>query len=135
MVIWCTIWRLVAIYEQDMSVSTQKAYQWIASLYFLQSIPYFVVGVVAMLVYQQQGVDNYHSTLISSLLILPWVSKPVFAPFLEKIASKKKLTIFSQTFIAFVFLLLAISINKANFLFISILLFICLAFFQHFMIL
>lgn len=111
-----------------MSIQPQKAYQWIASLYFLQSLPYFVVVVIALLVYQQHGMDNRSSALITSLLVLPWAIKPLFAPFLEKIASKKKLTIFSQVFIAFIFLLLAISINKTNFLIISTLLFGGLAF-------
>ncbi|HHF7345611.1 TPA: MFS transporter [Legionella feeleii] len=111
-----------------MPVHPEKAYQWIASLYFLQSIPYFVVTVIAILVYQQQGMDNCHAALISSLLILPWAIKPVLAPFLEQKASKKKLTIFNQLLMAFVFLLLAIS-NETHFIVISTLLFIGLAFF------
>ncbi len=103
-------------------------YQWIASLYFFQSMPFVVVSLIATMMYQQQGVNNTQSALITSLLALPWAIKPLFAPFLERFLTKKRLTILSQTMIALLFFALACSVNREHFLIISVLGLTCLAF-------
>ncbi|MBA2709887.1 MAG: MFS transporter [Tatlockia sp.] len=105
-----------------------KAYQWISSLYFFQSMPFVVVSLIATIFYQQQGLDNTQSALITSCLVLPWAIKPVFAPYLEKISTKKRLTIFTQGLISCLFLLLALGIDRQYTFRLSILAFSLLAF-------
>lgn len=105
----------------------QKAYQWIASLYFFQSMPFVVVSIIATIMYQQQGMDNANATLLTSLLLLPWAIKPLLAPYLERFSTKKRLTIFTQALVVFLFFILAVSVNTQYFLIISILGFACLA--------
>lgn len=106
---------------------SQKAYQWIASLYFFQSMPFVVVTLIGTLMYQQYGVENAHSVFLTSLLMLPWVIKPLFAPLLENISTKKRLTVFTQASVSILFLILALSVNGHYFLIISVLGFVCLA--------
>lgn len=91
-------------------------------------MPFVVVSLIATMMYQQQGVNNTQSALITSLLALPWAIKPLFAPFLERFLTKKRLTILSQTVIALLFFALACSVNREHFLIISVLGLTCLAF-------
>ncbi|MCL9683644.1 MFS transporter [Legionella maioricensis] len=99
----------------------QKAYQWVASLYFFQSMPFAVVTLIGTLMYQQYGLKNAQSIFLTSLLTLPWAIKPVFAPLLESWSTKKRLTVLTQLLVSILFLLLAISVNHHYFLMISIL--------------
>lgn len=73
-----------------------KNFQWIASLYFFQSMPYVVVTLIATLMYQQYGMSNTTTALLTSLFMIPWTIKPIFAPFLEHLATKSKLTLLAQ---------------------------------------
>lgn len=106
------------------------AYQWVTSLYFFQSLPFVVVNVIATLMYQSYGMGNAQSLFLSSLLTLPWVLKPFFAPFLEKFSSKKHLTLVTQLAISLIFLLLAILAEQSKFLSFSVFAFACLALFS-----
>ncbi|WP_019233893.1 hypothetical protein [Legionella anisa] len=71
------------------SLTSPKNHQWIASLYFFQSMPYVVVTLIATIMYQQHGMTNTQTALLTSLFMLPWTIKPLFAPFLENLATKK----------------------------------------------
>jgi PAT family beta-lactamase induction signal transducer AmpG len=105
-----------------------KPYQWIASLYFFQSMPFVVVSLIATILYQQRGMDNTQSALLTSLLVLPWAIKPLFAPSLEKFLTKKRLTILTQGLVSLLFFILAMSVSHSHFFLISTLGFACLAF-------
>ena len=89
----------------------QKNYQWIASIYFFQSIPFVVVNVIATIMYQQKGIDNAQAALITSLLALPWAIKPLYSPFLENAATKKWITVFSQLFLSILFFSMGFSVT------------------------
>ncbi|QMT60902.1 MFS transporter [Legionella sp. PC997] len=108
--------------------SVSNNYQWIASLYFFQSIPYVVVTLIATIMYQQYGMNNTQAAFLTSLFMLPWTIKPLFAPFLEQVATKKKLTLYAQTFISLIFMLLAFCVENPYFLVISSIGFAGLAF-------
>lgn len=105
----------------------RKPYLWIASLYFFQSMPFVVVTLIAALMYQQYGMDNAHSVLLISLLALPWTIKPIVAPFLETIFTKKKLTVLAQVLLSFLFLMLALTVQHRYFLSLSIIGLACMA--------
>lgn len=105
-----------------------KNYQWIASLYFFQSIPYVVVTLIATIMYQQFGMANTHAAFLTSLFMLPWTIKPLFTPFLEDRATKKKLTLYGQATISLLFMIMAFCVDTPYFLIISTLGFVSLAF-------
>ncbi len=105
-----------------------KPYQWIASLYFFQSMPYVVISLIATMLYQQRGLDNTQSALLTSLLALPWAVKPLLAPSFERFLTKKRLTILTQGLVSLLFFILALSVNHSHFFLISTLGFACLAF-------
>jgi PAT family beta-lactamase induction signal transducer AmpG len=110
------------------SFTSAKNYQWIASLYFFQSIPFVVVTLIATIMYQQYGMANTSAAFLTSLLMIPWAIKPLFAPLLEHCATKKKLTIYAQAILSLVFILLAFSVNTPYFLIISLFGFTVIAF-------
>jgi len=66
---------------------------WVLSLYFLQGLPYFMVNVVAGIMFKSLGVANEDITRWTGLLGLAWVFKPLWSPLLESAPSKKWLVI------------------------------------------
>ncbi|WP_392536586.1 MFS transporter [Legionella sp. 227] len=105
-----------------------KNYQWIASLYFFQSIPYVVVTLIATIMFQQYGMTNTQAAFLTSLFMIPWTIKPLFTPFLEDRATKKKLTLYAQATLSFLFMFMAFGIDTPYFLILSSLGFASLAF-------
>ncbi|RUR23557.1 hypothetical protein [Legionella qingyii] len=110
------------------SLVSPKNYQWVASLYFFQSMPYVVVTLIATIMYQQYGMTNTQAAFLTSLFMLPWTIKPLFAPFLEHLATKKKLTLYAQVSISLIFIILAFCVDNSYFLMISSIGFVGLAF-------
>lgn len=78
--------------------------------------------------YQQYGVPNSEAALLTSLFMLPWTIKPLFSPFLEKRATKKKLTLYAQASLSLLFMAMAFCVDAPCFLGISALGFFLLAF-------
>lgn len=110
------------------SLVSPKNYQWIASLYFFQSIPYVVVTLIATIMFQQYGMTNTQAAFLTSLFMIPWTIKPLFTPFLEDRATKKKLTLYAQATLSFLFMFMALGVDTPYFLILSSLGFASLAF-------
>jgi PAT family beta-lactamase induction signal transducer AmpG len=105
----------------------KRAYYWIPSLYFFQSIPFAIVSLTSLLLYQQIGFSNSQTVLLSSLFMLPWSLKLFIVPFLENKKAPKKLIVRLQLACALLFLILALAIDRAYFAPLSIVVFIMLA--------
>jgi PAT family beta-lactamase induction signal transducer AmpG len=80
---------------------------WILSAYFIQGLPYALVSIVVAILYKNIGLSNAHNTLLTSLFILPWVAKPLFAPLLEQLLTKRQLALLMQC--GFIFVCLSIA--------------------------
>jgi PAT family beta-lactamase induction signal transducer AmpG len=91
-------------------------------------MPYVVVTLIATIMYQQYGMTNTQAAFLTSLFMLPWTIKPLFAPFLECLATRKKLTLYAQATVTLLFIILAFCVENPNFLMISSLSFAALAF-------
>lgn len=98
------------------SASLKNPYQWITSVYFFQSMPFVVVNVIATIMYQQHGMSNAQAALLTSLLALPWAIKPLFSPFLEHAATKKRITIITQLVLVGLFFMIGFCVNTPYFL-------------------
>ena len=66
---------------------------WVLSLYFLQGLPFFMVNVLAGVMFKSLGVANDDIARWTGLLGLAWVFKPLWSPLLEAAPSKKWLVI------------------------------------------
>lgn len=79
-----------------------KPLLWVPSLYFMQGIPYALVIIVAEILLKQFHFSNSEITFYTSLFILPWVFKFLFAPFFEHRATKRSLTLVHEFFLSLI---------------------------------
>ncbi|GAA5184921.1 MFS transporter [Niveibacterium umoris] len=89
--------------------STTKAVtspiRWVPTLYFVQGMQFFVVMLIAGLMYKNMGISNDQIARWTGLLGLAWALKPLWSPFLE-LARSKKLVVVAMQFTGAVGLLL-----------------------------
>ncbi len=71
------------------AASARSLWWWIPSLYFGQGIPYVVVMTLSVIMYKKLGISNTDIALYTSWLYLPWVIKPLWAPFIELFRTKR----------------------------------------------
>lgn len=107
--------------------SKKPVYQWLLSLYFIQGLPFALVTTVSTIFYKNLGVTNINNILFTSLLALPWAIKPILAPLLEILSTKKKIIITTQLLMGFACFLLAFSVNLSHFFMISLCFFFIIA--------
>lgn len=73
-----------------------RPWLWIPTLYFAEGVPYFAVNSLAVLLYTQLGVPVAKMAFYTSLLSLPWVIKPFWAPIVDIIGSKRRWVLLMQ---------------------------------------
>jgi len=69
---------------------------WVPSLYFVQGLQFFVVMLIAGLMFKNMGVGNDQIARWTGLLGLAWAFKPLWSPFLEMARSKKLIVVAMQ---------------------------------------
>jgi MFS transporter, PAT family, beta-lactamase induction signal transducer AmpG len=69
---------------------------WVPTLYFAEGLPYFVVALIAGLMYKSRGISNDEIARFTALLGLVWVFKPLWSPFLEAYRHKKSIVVLFQ---------------------------------------
>jgi MFS transporter, PAT family, beta-lactamase induction signal transducer AmpG len=69
--------------------SKRNPWAWIPTLYFAEGIPYILVMFVSGVMYKRLGESNTDITLYTSLLYLPWVIKPFWAPVVDILKTKR----------------------------------------------
>ncbi len=67
----------------------RNSWSWVPSLYFAEGIPYILVMYVSGIMYKRLGESNADITLYTSLLYLPWVIKPFWAPIVDILKTKR----------------------------------------------
>lgn len=75
-------------------------WRWVPSLYLAEGIPNAVVVTVAVVMLKNLGIDNGHVALYTSLLYLPWVVKPFWAPYVDMFSSKRRWILVMQLLMA-----------------------------------
>ncbi len=63
--------------------------RWIPTLYFVQGMQFFVVNLIAGVMFKKLGVPNDQIARWTAALGLAWAFKPLWSPFLELLRSKK----------------------------------------------
>ncbi|CAM4081089.1 MFS transporter [Roseateles saccharophilus] len=70
--------------------------RWIPTLYFVQGMQFFVVMLIAGLMFKNLGVANDQIARWTAVLGLAWAIKPLWSPFLELARSKKLIVVAMQ---------------------------------------
>jgi len=79
-----------------MSTMPKSPIRWVPSLYFVQGLQFFVVMLIAGLMFKKMGVGNDQIARWTGLLGLAWAFKPLWSPFLELVRSKKLIVVAMQ---------------------------------------
>ena len=79
-----------------MTTPQRSPITWVPSLYFVQGLQFFVVMLIAGLMFKSMGVANDQIARWTGLLGLAWAIKPVWSPFLELARSKKLIVVAMQ---------------------------------------
>jgi len=80
----------------DTAASPRSPIRWVPSLYFVQGMQFFVVMLIAGLMFKNMGVANDQIARWTGLLGLAWAFKPLWSPFLEMARSKKLIVVAMQ---------------------------------------
>jgi PAT family beta-lactamase induction signal transducer AmpG len=86
-----------AALETEGAAPTYKnPFLWVPSSYLVMGLIYVTVTSVANIMFKNMGMDNAQATKWSSLLGLPYVFKPLWAPLLELYKTKKFFVVLMQ---------------------------------------
>jgi PAT family beta-lactamase induction signal transducer AmpG len=105
-----------------------KPWYWIPFLNFASGFPYAIIISVSVIMYKNLGIANEDIGVYTSLLYLPWVIKPLWSPFIDLYATKRKWFLAMQLLIAVAFLIVGITIPMNHFFMLSLALFWVAAF-------
>ncbi|CAN1564184.1 ProP Permeases of the major facilitator superfamily [Flavobacteriaceae bacterium] len=105
-----------------------KPWYWIPFLNFASGFPYAIIISVSVIMYKNLGIANEDIGVYTSLLYLPWVIKPLWSPFIDLYATKRKWFLTMQLVIAIAFLIVGLTIPMNHFFMLSLALFWVAAF-------
>lgn len=88
---------------------------WVPTSYFAMGLPFVVVNMVSVLMFEGMGVDYAAITFWTSLILLPWTIKPLWSPFLELFRTKKFYVVATQLVTGIAFGLTALSLTFPEF--------------------
>ncbi|WP_300933545.1 MFS transporter, partial [uncultured Duncaniella sp.] len=102
--------------------------RWIPTAYFAMGLPFVVLNMVAVLMYNGMGVDKELITFWTSLILLPWTFKFLWSPFLELFGTKKAYVVATQMITGVAFGLVALALCSSHFFAVTIALLAVIAF-------
>ena len=105
-----------------------RPWYWIPVLNFASGLPYAIIISVSVIMYKNLGINNEDIGIYTSLLYLPWVIKPLWSPFIDLYATKRKWFLAMQLLISIAFLIVGLSIPMNHFFVISLAVFWVAAF-------
>lgn len=101
---------------------------WIPSLYLAEGLPYVVVMSVAVTMYKRFGMSNTDIGLYTSWFYLPWVIKPLWAPVVDILGTRRRWVWVMQLLVGAALAALALSLPGPAWLHFSLIFFWLLAF-------
>lgn len=101
---------------------------WIPTTWFAMGLPFVVLAAAASIMYKNLGISDSQIALWTSLIMLPWTLKPIWAPFLEMYKTKKFFVYTTQIFTGVLFGLVGLSLQLDDFFAVSIAVFAIAAF-------
>jgi MFS transporter, PAT family, beta-lactamase induction signal transducer AmpG len=107
---------------------TITPWRWIPTLYFAQGLPYVVVMTLAVVMYKNLGVSNTEIALYTSWLYLPWVIKPLWAPMVDLLGTKRRWVVGLQFVVGAAFACVALTLPMSKFLQMTLAVFWLMAF-------
>jgi len=101
---------------------------WVPTAYFAMGLPFVVLNMVTVLMFQGLGVEDALIAFWTSLILLPWTLKPLWSPFLELFRTKKFYVVTTQLVTGVAFGLVALSLTLSGFFTVAIIFLAIVAF-------
>lgn len=98
-----------------MDENRRQGWRWVPSLYVFQGVPSCLVMTTSSLIYSSMGVSLGQFAYWSSLICLPWSLKPLWAPVVERYATKRQWVLATQAILVAAFLLLGAAMLSSAF--------------------
>lgn len=108
--------------------SSQNPWSYVPVLYFLQGVPVMIIQGMAGTMYTKMGIALGALGLWTSLIKLPWMLKPLWAPLVEVTSTKRKWIVSMQLLIALSLVGAAFTITQSWFFAGSLSVFFVMAF-------
>jgi MFS transporter, PAT family, beta-lactamase induction signal transducer AmpG len=93
---------------------------WVPTLYFAEGTPMIAVSMVAAVMYKNLGVSNADIALYTGMMYLPWTIKPLWAPIVEIVRTKRFFVISMELVMAVTFVALGLALRMPSFLALTI---------------
>jgi len=106
----------------------RNPWAWIPSLYFAEGLPYIVVMQVSGILYKRLGMSNADITFYTAWLGIPWIIKPLWAPIVDMVRTKRLWIVSLQLVIGIVLAAVALTIPVSFFFSVTLVLFMLVAF-------
>ena len=111
-----------------MQSSNRNPWLWVPTLYFVEGLPYFIVNTISLIVFKDLGMDNGTLALVTSVIGLPWMLKPLWSPFVDIIRTKRWWIILMQALMAASVLVLGLTLPSGSPFTLSLIFFVIAAF-------
>ena len=95
-------------------MKTKSPWLWVPTLYFAEGLPYFIVNTISVIILKDLGMDNGRLALLTSLIGLPWLVKPLWSPFVDIFRSKRWWIVTMQAVMAAAVALLALTLPASS---------------------
>ncbi len=112
---------------KQQTFNSKSPWLWVPTLYFVEGLPYFIVNTISLIMFKDMGMDNGTLALLTSLISLPWVVKPLWSPFVDIFRSKRWWILCMQMIMLATIALTAASVRLSTFS-VTLILFIIAAF-------
>ncbi|UUZ57521.1 hypothetical protein LP419_33850 [Massilia sp. H-1] len=89
---------------------------WVPTGYFTMALGYVMLCSVTAIMFKNLGMDNGKAAQYSSMLILAYTIKPLFAPFVEMYRTKKFFVLCAQVLIGLGFIGVALAMALPNYM-------------------
>jgi Arabinose efflux permease len=106
----------------------KSPFSWVPTLYFTEGLPYFIVNTISVVMLKDLGISNGRLAMMTSLLALPWLFKPLWSPIVDTIKSKRWWIIATQMTIALTVAAIALTLSEHSTFTITLVLFSLTAF-------
>ncbi len=101
--------------QKEMSPAT-----WVPTVYFAMGMPFILISLVSVLMFQDLGIGDAQIAFWTSLIILPYSLKPLWSPFMELYKTKKFFVVTTQFVSGLTLALVALSLPLPNYFSMSI---------------
>ncbi len=88
---------------------------WVPTVYFAMGMPFILISLVSVLMFQDLGIGDAQIAFWTSLIILPYSLKPLWSPFMELYKTKKFFVVTTQFVSGLALALVALSLPLPNY--------------------